>query len=844
MKSDSNTRRAGESDHHRPKRLRTPPDLVSLLIAAVSILTMGVLVPAHVNAQEDTNPVGDLMSGLAASVAGAATSDLVGWGMASLGVNPQETNELARITSILSNILNELNGIDTELKQLNCNVEAQNIIGNIQTIQGWVSNYSLFIQGDPNLDDMHNLMEAVINSQSGAISQIAAIEVALLPEGGGGQGVIDACAALFTPVSAGTLGDNPTGGYYDNIRQLQDYYFGYQAQALSLYVEGEHYRAWEIYNQALQNGANVTPITDQTDSWMLCTSPYRELSITYVQDNVTITEDIGSHCDEAENAYATNDGSLPKALMRAAYEYGGVPFGVASRPTQALLVGSPYLWIPNLDAWSQDAGYSTSCTSSTSTAGACGIGVGQPAETSFHASGSTEDFVYGDNGGYVWKTADSTDWETLLENGPKNGTTTVRDYLVALGFDNDSLSQKAFFTGEFNDDSLKWSNNDGDYHFWSYSAACHIATPQIFELGRHTVCSDSDFKFLAELHKTHANSNTPCYEWDDEGIEYYWGDSPLFHAFYDTHYEIRDCHTHSQGWVLPPPGWLVEYQAMKDDGAYDTGKVTLDVPDQYHMPVVDVSALTCQPGRTPMNLGGTGPMRTMCSTDFDNWYATIYPPVPSTTSIKMTVPGAALEMQVPPGNTAAVPAYQVTNLVYLADLVSAVHSVEGPLDVSCIPPSGSEFSLGRTKVTCSAASSTGQKAKASFEVQLSFPFGGFAPPLATQPGGRPFVVRAGAGVPIEFSLGGNRGRDIVAGKITSAKADCSSGEITGKSIPIRVSSPLRYHAHSDTYRVKWLIPRQWGGECRVLQVPLVDSSTHTALVRFPHRRYSRERSRY
>jgi HYR domain-containing protein len=50
---------------------------------------------------------------------------------------------------------------------------------------------------------------------------------------------------------------------------------------------------------------------------------------------------------------------------------------------------------------------------------------------------------------------------------------------------------------------------------------------------------------------------------------------------------------------------------------------------------------------------------------------------------------------------------------------SAQDAVEGPLPVSCVPPSGSTFGAGLTTVTCSAADSSGNTASAGFTVTIA-----------------------------------------------------------------------------------------------------------------------------
>ena len=49
---------------------------------------------------------------------------------------------------------------------------------------------------------------------------------------------------------------------------------------------------------------------------------------------------------------------------------------------------------------------------------------------------------------------------------------------------------------------------------------------------------------------------------------------------------------------------------------------------------------------------------------------------------------------------------------------SAVDDVDGPVEVTCSPPSGSTFPIGTTDVTCSASDAAGNEASASFDVHV------------------------------------------------------------------------------------------------------------------------------
>ncbi len=116
----------------------------------------------------------------------------------------------------------------------------------------------------------------------------------------------------------------------------------------------------------------------------------------------------------------------------------------------------------------------------------------------------------------------------------------------------------------------------------------------------------------------------------------------------------------------------------------------------------------------------------------------------------------------------------------------------------------------------------------------AFPFAGFFSPLG--PAGTLNVAKAGSSVPVKFSLGGNRGLDILAAGSPSTQAIACTG--TGAA-PTTVttsgsagSSGLTYNALSDLYTYVMKTDKAWTNTCRRLTVTLTDGTSHTADFRF------------
>lgn len=115
----------------------------------------------------------------------------------------------------------------------------------------------------------------------------------------------------------------------------------------------------------------------------------------------------------------------------------------------------------------------------------------------------------------------------------------------------------------------------------------------------------------------------------------------------------------------------------------------------------------------------------------------------------------------------------------------------------------------------------------------TFDFGGFLSPVA----GPPAVneVKAGAAVPVVFSLGGFQGLDVLAeGSPTVSAYSCTSGAPTDPAdeAPAQSRSGLTYDAATDTYTYVWKTRKSWAGSCRHLVLTFTDGTSYTADFRF------------
>lgn len=115
-----------------------------------------------------------------------------------------------------------------------------------------------------------------------------------------------------------------------------------------------------------------------------------------------------------------------------------------------------------------------------------------------------------------------------------------------------------------------------------------------------------------------------------------------------------------------------------------------------------------------------------------------------------------------------------------------------------------------------------------------YDFDGFYAPVNNRDANGHYVlnrVRAGSGIPVRFSLGGDQGLDIFeAGYPRSQTIECSSqAEVDGIEQTVEAGgSSLSYVAGSDTYTYVWKTDKSWADTCRQLVVKFDDGTTARA----------------
>jgi Bacterial pre-peptidase C-terminal domain len=148
-----------------------------------------------------------------------------------------------------------------------------------------------------------------------------------------------------------------------------------------------------------------------------------------------------------------------------------------------------------------------------------------------------------------------------------------------------------------------------------------------------------------------------------------------------------------------------------------------------------------------------------------------------------------------------------------------------PLDTS---------SAGARSFTVTATDAAGNTVSqtVAYEVVGESDFKGFRWPVEDFPAVNRWI--AGATVPVRFSLGGYKGRDVLAaGYPQVARVECGAGEEPTSGRPARSASwqkGLRYKHRS--YVFMWRTDRDWAGDCLQFIIKLKDGSLHRAEFKF------------
>lgn len=139
---------------------------------------------------------------------------------------------------------------------------------------------------------------------------------------------------------------------------------------------------------------------------------------------------------------------------------------------------------------------------------------------------------------------------------------------------------------------------------------------------------------------------------------------------------------------------------------------------------------------------------------------------------------------------------------------------------------------GTVVVSGGSGSSTTFAATQVYTPPLSYPFKGFFQPVDNLPTVN--SVKAGSGIPIKFSLGGDRGMNILsAGFPQSQTTSCSAATFDSVEETVTAGgSDLQYDPATQNYTYVWKTMKEWANTCREFTLKLADGSIHKAVFFF------------
>ena len=161
------------------------------------------------------------------------------------------------------------------------------------------------------------------------------------------------------------------------------------------------------------------------------------------------------------------------------------------------------------------------------------------------------------------------------------------------------------------------------------------------------------------------------------------------------------------------------------------------------------------------------------------------------------------------------------------DICVGTVDVGAPIDTSSV--GDKEFT-----VTATDAADTETSVTHTYSVidLAGYAFDGFFRPVDNEGWN---VTRAGAAIPMRFSLGGYRGMDVVQSAMSApiaCEASTALNQVDEEAALNPGQSSLSYDEDADQYNYVWKTDQSWAGTCRAFELTLDDGTTHTASFKF------------
>ncbi len=151
----------------------------------------------------------------------------------------------------------------------------------------------------------------------------------------------------------------------------------------------------------------------------------------------------------------------------------------------------------------------------------------------------------------------------------------------------------------------------------------------------------------------------------------------------------------------------------------------------------------------------------------------------------------------------------------------------------CTGPAHTYATFGSYTISVTVIDKDGGAGTNSAVHIVTFKWAGFFPPVDNLPAFN--GVKAGRPIPVKFSLGGDKGLNVLAtGYPISLRIACDTGALQDDAAEAGTagSSSLAYDPSSGQYSYVWKTEKAWAGACRRLIVMLIDGTKHAANFKF------------
>ena len=527
-------------------------------------------------------------------------------------------NDLDSIIVLLNDIGNELAEINQTLLILNCSEQQSSLQTEIGRIEDLLDQYNAML-ATANMGDtiprsvMQDWTDQVLarNQYSGQQSVgelLSTIEINVSAQ----TGALYSCIVTIPqPSATGVTAFGVDSNYYNNVEALTNFYYYYQAIALSLLSEAYHYDAW---------AAAGYPNSDT-------------LSSDSVQAVCNANGTSATYCNDVR--VKTNE--LYNSLLTQ-FSYGGASYSNEHTILQNIQ-GNPVVWVKSLEDFTSQAGFNcpdplTNSLSTETGRQPCGPAMGC-------VNSLLVDTVYRGTSGFNYATG--SDLENLFDTDSAVIFSSNGAYLESKGFRNMSgktviaqntfqfqyeNSQKNLYATPFFETDQKIFTAGGTKYAGYFNTTSYQTLMKSYVAG-YGSCTPSGTHYQNQSMTLNYYYDTVAANHDVKWISG-WGTVTLCYS--DGDWVSYEQFVFTESDYVRPSGTAIAgpfYQLNQQPPPPGTG-ICPKNNTRFLMPMVYAFSVHCKPGKIPVNIGN---VPSMCGEDFNIYLNTNVPRPPTCNNI-------------------------------------------------------------------------------------------------------------------------------------------------------------------------------------------------------------------